>query len=60
MSHPTTPREQFQEAVMCFRKAAYEFGLADLLEDHETMLMWQRRLFEMYDEAGRTPPYTSP
>jgi hypothetical protein len=52
MNHPTTPRDQFQEAVMCFRKAAYEFGIGDNLEDHETMLNWQRRIFELYDQAA--------
>jgi hypothetical protein len=52
MAQTTTPREQFQEAVMGFRKAAYEFGMADNPEDHETMLVWQRRVFALYDEAA--------
>lgn len=32
--------EEFREAAMCFRKAAWE-------RDHDEMLRWQRRIFEL-------------
>lgn len=42
-SAPVTPlgeTEEFREAAMCFRKAAWE-------RDHDEMIRWQRRIFEL-------------
>jgi len=46
--------EEFKEAVSCFRKATYEFATHNNIADHEEMLRWQRRLFELF-ESVHTP-----
>ena len=49
---PLGETEEFREAVMCFRKAAWE-------RDHGEMIRWQRRILELarsWRGAGAAPP----
>lgn len=41
--------EQFQAHVFGMRKAAYEFGQSDLVEDHQLMLDEQHSIFTMFE-----------